>query len=78
MLLQVTAPKARSQSRSSPLRQRVLLHGSVRAEAVLGEEVLAMLPNKFIYALPQPLGMSVAGTLQNQRPVKETTHGAGC
>lgn len=57
---------------SSPLGQRVLLHGCVRAEAMLCEEVLAVFPNELVYALPPPLGMSVAVTLQNQRPGKQT------
>lgn len=61
----------------SPLGQCVLLHGRVRPEAVLGEEVLAVLPNEFVYSLPPPLGMPVAGALQNQRPVKPMTYGAG-
>lgn len=51
---------------SSPLGQRVLLHSRVRPKAVLGEEILAMFPNELIYSLPPPLGMPVAGALQNQ------------
>jgi len=69
---------AAASPRSSPLGQRVLLHGRVGAEAVLGEEVLAVLPNELVYALPPPLGMPVAVALQNQRPAKQTTRRAGC
>lgn len=45
---------------------------------MLREEVLAVFPNELVYALPPPLGMSVAVALQNQRPVKQTARGVGC
>lgn len=72
-----TAIRSAARPHVSPLGQRVLLHGRVRPEPVLGEEVLAVLPNEFVYSLPPPLGMPVAGALQNQRPVKPKTYGAG-
>lgn len=37
---------------------------------MLRQEVLAVFPDELVYALPPPLGMSVAVTLQNQRPVR--------
>lgn len=61
-------------NRCSPLGQGVLLHRGVGAEAMLRQKVLAMFPDELVYALPPPLGMSVAVTLQNQRPVR--THDA--